>query len=157
MQWDARELTAIDGDIDGIGAGSADGELLEIEDEIAGGEEDVLGQQDLEGGLHGRDDGAAILIDEEDIDGVETLLFLAEEDAQRDGALRMDGGEGAGDDGIERAEQAELSVVIDRGIAERSDLDFHAGEGEGRDGDLQCRGAGAFGTARDGVRERDAQ
>jgi len=118
-------LAGVDGDVDGIGAGVGEGELLEVEDEVACGEEEVFGEFDFEGGFHGGDDGLAILIDEKDADGVEALLLFAKEDAQGDGALGMDGGKGAGDDGIEDAEEAEFSVVIGRGIAEGGDLNIH--------------------------------
>lgn len=102
-----------------------EGELLEIEDEVACGEEKIVRELDLEGGVHRWDDGPAILVYKENADGVHAFLLLAEEDAQCDGTLRMDGRKRAGDDGIEGAEQAEFAIVIDGGIAEGGDLDFH--------------------------------
>ena len=125
LQGDAGHLALIHGDVDGIRAVPGEGELLEIEDEIAGGEEEVLGQLDVEGRLHGGDDGMAILVDKKDADFVEAFLLLAKEDAEGDGALRVNGREGTSDDGIKCAEEAEFSVVIDCGIAEGGDLDFH--------------------------------
>jgi hypothetical protein len=43
----------------------------------------------------------------------------------------MNGGQGGGDDGIEGAQEAEFSVVIDGGIAQGGDLYFHGREGDG--------------------------
>jgi hypothetical protein len=107
---------------------AGEGELLKIEDEIAGGEKEVVGELDVEGGLHGRNDGVAVFIDEKDADGVEAFLFLAKEDAQGDGALGVHGWERPGDDGVEGAEEAKFTFVIDRGIAKGGDLDFHRGK-----------------------------
>ena len=128
LQGDAGHLALIHGDVDGIRAVPGEGELLEIEDEIAGGEEEVLGQLDVEGRLHGGDDGMAILVDKKDADFVEAFLLLAKENAQCDGTLGMNGGQRGGDDGIEDAEDAKLPLVIDSGIAEGGDLDFHGRE-----------------------------
>ena len=100
-------------------------ELLEIQDEIACGEEEIVGERDIEGCLHGWNNRVAVLIHEKNGDGVEAFLLLAKEDAEGDGALRVNGREGTSDDGIKCAEEAEFSVVIDCGIAEGGDLDFH--------------------------------
>ncbi len=125
LQRDAGHLALVHGDIYRVCAVSGKGELLEIQNKVAGREEEILRKLHVERGFHGRDNRMAILIHEEDADAVKAFLFLAEKDAQRDGTLRMNGRQGSGDDGVKGAEQAEFSFVIGRGIAERCDLNFH--------------------------------
>ncbi len=131
LQGDAGHLAFIDRDIDGVGAVTGKGKLLEIQDQIAGREKEVVGEFHVERSFHGWDDGSAIFIDKQDADGVKPFLFLPEKDAKGDGTLGMNGGKRSGDDGIEGAKEAKFSVVIGRGIAEGGDLNFHAPEGEG--------------------------
>jgi len=125
LQGDACHLALVYRDVDRVGAVPGKGKLLEIQNEIAGREKELFREFDVERCLHGRDNRVAVLVDKEDVDGMETFLLLAKKDAQRDRALRMNGGKHGGDDGVESAEQAEFSIVIDRGIAQGGDLYFH--------------------------------
>ncbi len=147
LQGDAGHLSFIDRDIDGVGAVTGKGKLLEIQDQIAGREKEVVGKFHVERSFHGWDDRSAIFIDKQDADGVKPFLFLPEKDAKGDGTLGMNGGKRRGNDGIEGAKEAEFSVVIGRGIAEGGDLNFHAPKGEG---------AGRHGKRKFGLASEDA-
>ena len=130
LEGNAGHLALVDRDIDGVSALAGKGKLLEVQDEVSRGEEERLGKEDFEGGLHGRDDGMAVFVHKEDCHIVQAFFFLAEKDAERDGALRVDGGERAGDNGIEGAKEAEFPLVVRCGIAQGGDLNFHSKEGE---------------------------
>ena len=125
LERNAGHLPLVHGDIDCVCAVAGEGELLEIQDEVARREEKILRELNLERGVHGGHNGASIFIHKEDADGVHPFLLLAKEDAESHGTLGVNGGERAGDDGIEGAQEAEFSIVIDSGIAQGGDLNFH--------------------------------
>jgi len=126
-QRDAGLRFAVEPDIHGIQSGFGKFQLLDVDDEIAREKVHVLRQPDFHG--HGREvrhDGMAVGIDE--IEGELALAFVGgkKRDAQRDGALRMDGGKLRCADGVKRAEKVQLFVVVRRRVAEDGHLDVHA-------------------------------
>jgi hypothetical protein len=125
LEGDAGFVAAVDGDVDGVVAGFFEFEVLDVNDEITREKIAVVGEHDVGGEFDAGHDGAAVLVDEVHADLVGALLDAAEDDTEGDGALRMDGGELVGDDGIEGAEQVKFAGVISGGIAEHGDLNVH--------------------------------
>lgn len=112
-------------DVHGIQTRLGEPQLLDVHDEIARDEMRVLGQRHRHGNLDGRHDGTAVGVDEIQRELVLTLVAGVKGDAQRHGALGMDGGELRRVNRIERAEQVELAVVVRRGVTENGHLNVH--------------------------------
>ena len=125
-EGDAAAGLAIKADIDGVEAGFLEFEALEMDDEVAGDEMDVFRQRDGDGHvLEAVGDGEAVGVDEIDAEAARAFIAGGEGHAEGDGALGMDGGHLRGVDGIERAEQAELHIVVGGRITEHGDLHVH--------------------------------
>jgi hypothetical protein len=99
--------------------------LLDVDDEVADEKIRVAGNRDIDGHIDAGHDEAAIFIDEIHFHFVGAFLDAVEGNAERDGTLRMNGGEGAGDDRVERAEKIELPVIIGGRVAQNRNLDGH--------------------------------
>ena len=78
------------------------------------------------GNFDGRHDGTAVGVDEIQLQLALALVAGHEGDAQRDGALRMHGGQLRRVDRVERAEQVQLAVVLGRRVAKNGHLNVHA-------------------------------
>jgi len=124
-QRDAGFLIAIHGDIDGVNARLVEFQLLDADDEIEGGEMNITGQVHPKRQVNAGHDEFSVCIDEADAHLVGARLAAGEGDAQGDGALEVDGGELGRENGIERAEEIQLAVVIGGGITQNGDLDIH--------------------------------
>ena len=116
---------AVEGNVDGIEAGEIEFQLLKGDDEIARAEMGVAGQHDFRREIDAGHDESAVGIHKIQAQLVRAFIFVAEGDAQRDGALRVRGGNLLGDDGVERAEQIQLAVFFRGGIAQNRDLNIH--------------------------------
>lgn len=101
-------------------------QLLDVQNEIARGEMHFIRQGDFHRDVNALHDRLAVRIDEVDFQLALALVAGRERQAQRDGALRMDGGHLAGINRVERAQQIELAVVIGGGVAQDSNLNVHA-------------------------------
>lgn len=127
-QRDACLRFTVKQEVDGIKAGQVKFQLLECDDEVARAEVRVAGEHDFRWQVDAGHDGAAVGIHEIEPQFVRAFVFVAERDAQGDGALRMRGRDLLRDDGVESAEKVELSVLFRGGIAQNSDLDIHRGQ-----------------------------
>ena len=118
-------MAIIDGDVDGILAWLIKFELLHVDNEIP--DEKICVARDCN--VHRHIDAghyeAAVFIDEIHFHFVGAFLDAVEGNAKCDGTLRMDRGERAGDDRVERAEKVELPVVIGGRVAQNRNLDGH--------------------------------
>src|ERR1039458_2508824 len=126
-QRNARLRFVIEPDIHGIQPSLGEFQLLDVHDEIARGEMHVVRQRDHHRDFDGRHDAVAVGVDEVQLELARALVASVERDAQRDGALRMHGGQLRRVNRVERAEEIELAVVLGRGIAEDRHLNVHAG------------------------------
>lgn len=126
-------MAAIDGDVDGVVAGLFEFEVLDVDDEVARQKIAVVGEDNVGRELDAWHDGAAVFVDEVHADLVGAFLDPAEDDAEGDGTLGMNGGKLVGDDGIEGAEEVEFAAIIGGSIAEHGNLDVH-GENDGGSG-----------------------
>lgn len=133
---DAGLRFAVERDVDGIKAGEIELQLLEGDDEIAGAEMGIAGQHDFRREIDAGHDEAAVGIDKIQAQLVRAFILMTESDAQRDGALRVRGGNLLGDDGVERAEQIQLAVFFRGGIAQNSNLNIHPAESKHETGQL---------------------
>jgi hypothetical protein len=126
QEGDAGLGLVVEQNVDGVKPWFGELQLLDIHDEGAGGEVQVVGQGhfDWDGGKAGHD-RVAVTIDEVDAEEVLAFVGAEEGEAQGDGALGVDGRELAGVDGVEGAEEIELAVVIGGGIAQDCNLDVH--------------------------------
>jgi ATP-binding cassette subfamily F protein uup len=86
----------------------------------------VIRQRDRHRDFDGRHNGAAVGVDEIELELVRALVAGHERDAQRDGALRMHGGQLRRENRVERAEEIELAVVLGCRVAEHRHLNIHA-------------------------------
>jgi len=125
QQWDARLGFAVEGDINGIKTRQIKFQLLEGHDEVAGAEMGIARQHHFRRQIDPRHDESAVGIHEIQANLVRALVLVAEGDAQGNGALRVRGRDLLGDDGIERAEQAQLPVFLGSGIAQNRNLNIH--------------------------------
>jgi hypothetical protein len=100
--------------------------LLDIDDEIAGEKVAIVGEANVNGQFDAGHDGAAIFVDEIHADAVGAFLDPAEDKAEGDGALGVDGGQLMGDDGVEGAQEIEFAGVIGGGVTEHGDLNVHS-------------------------------
>src|SRR5439155_9375878 len=82
-------------------------------------------QHHVHGNVNARHHEPAVFIDEIHFYLVRPLLDLAENDPQRDRTLGVHGGQLLSHDGVEGAEQIQLSCVVGRGIAQDGNLDIH--------------------------------
>ena len=142
---DAGLRLAIEGDVNRVEARRFELHLLEIDNEVAGAEVHVVGERDLN--RDGREvlhDGAAIGVDEVELEVVFPFVSAGEGDAQGDGALRMHRGELLGVNSIKGSQQIELPVIIGRRIAQHGHLNIHPGCMEARNRVIRtnffCRG-----------------
>ena len=126
QQRDVRLHLAVIDHIHRIHAGRVELQLLDGQDEIAGTEMEIAGQRDFDGKLDGRHDGTTVGIHEVELQLVTAFVGAGKRDAQGHRALRMDGGQFPGVDRVERAEQAELFVVVGCGITQHRHLNVHA-------------------------------
>jgi len=118
-------VAVIDGDINRVLARLIEFKLLDIDDEIADEEIRVAGDCNVHWHIDAGHDEAAVFVDEIHFHFVGAFLDAVEGNAKRHGALRMNRGEGAGDDRVERAEKIELPVVIGGCVAQNRNLDGH--------------------------------
>jgi hypothetical protein len=125
QERDARLGFGVEGDVDGVKAGEIEFQLLEGDDEVACPEMGIAGQHDFGREIDAGHDETAVGVDEIQAEFVRAFVFVAEGDAQGDGALRVRGRNLLGDDGVERAEQVELAVFFRGGIAQNSNLNIH--------------------------------
>ena len=124
-QRNARLRFVVQSHVHGIQTGLGEFQLLDVHDEIAREKMHVVGQRDFDRDFDARHDGAPVGVDEVELELARALVAGEKRDAQRDGALRMDGGELRRVDRVERAEQVELAVVLGRRVAEDGHLDVH--------------------------------
>ena len=129
QERDAGLGFAVEGDVYGIEAGEVELQLLEGDDEIACPEMRIAGEHDFRGEINSGHDELAVGIDKIQAQFVRAFVFVAESDAQRDGALRVRGGNLLGDDGVKRAEQIEFAVFFGGGVAQNSNLNIHRAGG----------------------------
>jgi hypothetical protein len=127
-EGDAGLGFAVEGNVDGIKAREIEFQLLEGDDEIARAEMGIAGQHHFGREIDAGHDEAAVGVDEIQAEFVRAFVFVAESDAQRDGALRVRGRNLLGDDGVKRAEQVQLAVFFRGGIAQNSNLNIHPAE-----------------------------
>ena len=125
LERNAGHHLLINDDVDGVEASLVELNLLKIENEVSRVEENVLGQFYVHVGFDVREDVFAVLIDEAEFELVRAFVRITKDYAEGDGAVRMRGWEGGGDDGVECAENAQLAAVIRRRIAKNCCLDFH--------------------------------
>jgi hypothetical protein len=125
LERDAGFMASVDGEIEGVVSCFFEFELLDVDDEIPGKKIPVGREFDIGGQFDARHDGAPIFVHQVHADAVRSFLDAAEDEAERDGALGMDGGQLVSDDGVEAAEQVEFSAVIGGGVAEHSNLNIH--------------------------------
>lgn len=116
---------AVEGDVDGIEAGEVEFQLLESDNEIACAEMGIAGEHDFGWEIDSGHDELAVGVDEIQAQFVRAFVFVAERDAQGDGALRVRGGNLLGDDGVKCPEQVELAVFFRGGIAQHRNLNIH--------------------------------
>ena len=124
-QGDAGYLTSVHGNVDGVNARLVELQLLDADNEIEGGEMNISGQVHPKRKVNAGHDGFSIRINEADPHLVRAILAVGERDAQGDGALDVDRGELRRENGIERAEEIQLAIVIGGGITQNGDLDIH--------------------------------
>ena len=125
QQRNARLRFAIECEVDGVKAGQVEFQLLERHDEIARAEVRVAGKHDFGWQIDAGHDEAAVGVHEIEAQFVLAFVFVAEGDAQGDGALRVGGGDLLSDNGVESAEKVELAVLLGGGITQNSDLNIH--------------------------------
>jgi len=99
-------------------------QLLDVDDEITREKIHVVRQRDRHRGISM---GGMMLwpsaVDEVQLELVRALVAGAERDAQRDGALRMHGGQLRCVNRVKRAEEIELAVILGRGVAQNQPLE----------------------------------
>ena len=122
-------MAVIDGDVDGVLAGLIKFKLLDVDDEVADEKVRVVGNHYVERHIDAGHDELSVFIDEIHFYFVGAFLDAVEGEAKGDGALRVDGGELAGDDGVERAEQIEFAVVVRGRVAKHRNLNGHTAGG----------------------------
>jgi hypothetical protein len=128
LEGDTGFVSAIDGDINGVMAGFFELEMLDVDDEISREEIAIVGKHDIRRELDAGHDGATVFVDKVHAYLVRSLFDAAEDNAEGDRTLRVDGRELMGDDGIECAEEVEFAGVIGGGIAEHGYLNIHDGK-----------------------------
>lgn len=101
-------------------------ELLDVDRKIARPKMNVLGQGHLDGHLDRGHDGVAIGVHEVQFHLPLAFVTGKKSQPQRDRALRMNGGQFARVDRVERAKQVELAIVIGDGVAKHCNLNVHA-------------------------------
>jgi hypothetical protein len=125
QERNAGFMTAIDGDIDGVLARFLEFELLDINDEISDEKVGFGGNGHTYGHVDTRHDETAIFIDKVHLNFMVSLLDPVEGHAKSDRTLRVNSGQLAGDDGVEGAEEIQLSVVIGGCVAQNRNLNCH--------------------------------
>jgi hypothetical protein len=125
LEGDAGFVATIDGEVEGIVPGLVELELLDIDDEIARQEIAIGGEAHIGGQFDAGHDGTTVFVDEVHAHAVLAFLDAAEDQAEGNGALGMNGWELVGDDGIEGAEEIEFTAVIGGGVAKHGDLNIH--------------------------------
>lgn len=122
---DARLGFIVQAHVHGIKAEFLKLEPLDVDDEVAGDEMGVFGHFDGDRNIDRRHDVLAVGVDEIQFKPPAAFVAGDEGDAKGHRALRMDDGQLCGENGIERAEEVQLSMVVGRSITEDSHLDIH--------------------------------
>ena len=98
----------------------------DVQDVVRDGRVAAFGKPDLDVAFQRRHDGAPVFVDETHPDVMLPFLHPVKADAVRDGTLRVDGRELVRADGIERAQDIELAVLVFGGcVAQGRDFHFH--------------------------------
>ena len=122
-----NELT-VESDVDGIGADLLEAEALEVHDEVAGKEGSAFGKSNLQVADDGHAflvEGGAVLVNDGDAELVVTGVLGGEAEAESQSAGGVNDGELTGEESIEGALYAELTLIIRRLVAKDSNLDIH--------------------------------
>ena len=115
LQGNAGDDLSVVNHVKGVLPGGGEAQAGDVENEILAPEKGRGGwfghvELNLRAALG--QDRLAVLVDEGDLDDVLALVPGAEEQPQGDGAVGMDGGVLPGADGVERAQDAELALVV---------------------------------------------
>jgi len=126
QQGNAGLWLVVQHDVDRVQARVFELQLLNIDDEIACAEVHIFRQRDIDcDRWEVWHDRAAVSIDKIKAEIVLSLVAAEKGHAQRDGTLRMSGGELLGINRIERAQQVQLAVIVCRGVAQDRYLYVH--------------------------------
>jgi len=123
----SHELT-VEGDVDGVGADFLEAQTLEVHDEVAGKEGSAFGQSHLEVTHDGHAllvERSAIFIDNGNAELVVAGVLGGEAEAESQSAGGVNHGELAGEERIESALHAKLTLIIGSVVAKYSNLNVH--------------------------------
>lgn len=124
-QRNASFLPAVHGDIDRIEPWFFKFELLNVDQEIARQKNGIVRHGHVHRNINIGHDAFSVLIHEAQLHFMVSFFRLAEGDAQRNGALRMNGWHLRSEYRVEGSQDVQLPVVIGGGITENRDLYFH--------------------------------
>jgi hypothetical protein len=124
-QRDAGLVSPVHRDIDGVLAGFLELQLLDIDHEIPHKEIELIGNDGIHWDVDAWHHEPSVLVHKVNLQLVGTFLDFAERDAQGYRTLRMHSWQLTCDDGIESAEDVQLSTVICGCIAKDRNLNIH--------------------------------
>ncbi len=128
-QRDTRHHFAIAANIHGINAGMGEAQTLEIENQVAGQERDIVRQCDVKFRFDGhvvRIKSVTVLVDDGDGKLVATRILWSEAEAECQGAVGVNHRHGAGGKGVEYARHHQFTLVVGSEVAEGGNLNVHS-------------------------------